>query len=199
MISIRRRGWLTPPGGCRATGGGRMTTFSTSVRIRRPVETVYAFVADPLQFPRWNSAVHTVDLTSGERGRVGSRYSMQRRLPVGQVENELEVFSCEHATELRIRTTSGPTPFRYTYRFVADGVDTVIQLDAGVELWVSHRYWGRWQRRASDEASTRTSPPSSGPSRRAPHHDSAKERKRWRRRNRNWTSTAASWPSRNGA
>lgn len=111
-----------------------MTTFSTSVRIRRPVEAVYAFVADPLQFPRWNSAVHTVHLTSGELGRVGSRYSMQRRLPVGQVENELEVFSCEHATEFGIRTTSGPTPFRYMYRFALNGVDTVIQLDAGVEL-----------------------------------------------------------------
>ena len=111
-----------------------MTTFSTSVRIRRPVEAVYAFVADPSQFPRWNSAVQAVDLISGEWGRVGSRYSMQRRLPVGQVQNELEVFSREHGSEFGIRTTSGPTPFRYMYRFVADGVDTVIQLDAGVEL-----------------------------------------------------------------
>jgi uncharacterized membrane protein len=111
-----------------------MTTFSTSVRILRPVEAVYAFVADPLQFPRWNSAVHAVDLTSGERGRVGSRYSMQRRLPAGQVENELEVFTREHATEFGIRTTSGPAGFRYLYRFVSDGVDTVIQLDARVEL-----------------------------------------------------------------
>ena len=59
---------------------------------------------------------------------------MQRRLPVGQVENELEVFSREHATEFGIRTTSGPTPFRYMYRFVSDRGDTVIQLDAGVEL-----------------------------------------------------------------
>src|SRR5918995_1693168 len=111
-----------------------MTTFSTSVRIRRPVEAVYALVADPLQFPRWNSAVHAVELTSGERGRVGSRYTMQRRLPVGQVENELEVFSREHATEFGIRTTSGPTPFRYMYGFVSDRGETVIQLDAGVEL-----------------------------------------------------------------
>ena len=59
---------------------------------------------------------------------------MQRRLPVGQVENELEVFSREHASEFGIRTTSGPTPFRYRYRFAADGGDTVIQLDASVEL-----------------------------------------------------------------
>ena len=111
-----------------------MTTFSTSIRVLRPVEAVYAFVADPLLFPRWNSAVLAVELTSGERGRVGSRYAMQRRLPTGQVENELVVFSSELATEFGIRTTSGPTPFRYTYRFVSDRGDTVIQFDAGVEL-----------------------------------------------------------------
>jgi hypothetical protein len=111
-----------------------MIVFQTSLRVNRPIQDVFTFVADPLLFPLWNSAVQTVDLTSGERGRVGSRYSMQRRLPVGQVENELEVFSRKHASEFGIRTTSGPTPFRYRYRFAADGGDTVIQLDASVEL-----------------------------------------------------------------
>jgi carbon monoxide dehydrogenase subunit G len=111
-----------------------MIVFQTSVRVDRPIEDVFTFAADPLLFPRWNSAVQTVELTSGDRGRVGSRYSMQRRLPVGQVENELEIFSREHVSEFGIRTTSGPTPFRYLYRFVSDGVDTVIQLDADVEL-----------------------------------------------------------------
>jgi uncharacterized protein YndB with AHSA1/START domain len=111
-----------------------MIAFQTNVRVNRPIEEVFTFVSDPLLFPLWNSAVETVDLTSGERGRVGSRYSMQRRLPVGQVENELEVLSRDHATEFGIRTTSGPTPFRYRYRFAADGSDTVIQLDASVAL-----------------------------------------------------------------
>jgi uncharacterized protein YndB with AHSA1/START domain len=111
-----------------------MIAFQTNVRVNRPIEEVFTFVSDPLLFPLWNSAVQTVDLTSGERGRVGSRYSMQRRLPGGQVENELEVLSRDHASDFVIRTTSGPTPFRYRYRFAADGGDTVIQLDARVEL-----------------------------------------------------------------
>jgi carbon monoxide dehydrogenase subunit G len=111
-----------------------MTVFQTSVRVERPIEEVFPFVSNPLLFPRWNSAVETVELTSGDTGRVGSRYSVQRRLPVGQVENELEIFSREHVSEFGIRTTSGPTPFRYLYRFISDGADTVIRLDADVEL-----------------------------------------------------------------
>ncbi len=100
-----------------------MITFQTSVCVKRPIEEVFAFVSDPVLFPRWNSAVQTVHQTSEERGAVGSTYSMQRRLPSGPVGNELEVFAREHPTEFGIRTTSGPTPFRYSYRFASEGAD----------------------------------------------------------------------------
>jgi uncharacterized membrane protein len=109
-------------------------TFETSVRVERPIEEVFAFVSEPLLFPRWHSAVETVHGTSGERGGSGSTYSMQRQLPTGQVENELEVFSRVHPTKFGVRTTLGPTPFLYRYRFASHGADTVVHLDASVEL-----------------------------------------------------------------
>jgi uncharacterized protein YndB with AHSA1/START domain len=109
-------------------------SFEASVRVERPVEAVFAFVSDPLLFPRWNSAVQTVHVTSGEPGGPGSTYSMQREIPSGRVENRLEVFEREHPTTFGIRTTSGPTPFIYRYRFASDGADTVVHLDASVEL-----------------------------------------------------------------
>ena len=56
-----------------------MISMEHAVVINRPVEDVFAFVADPLQFPRWNSAVQTVHGTSGEPGGLGSTYSMQRK------------------------------------------------------------------------------------------------------------------------
>jgi carbon monoxide dehydrogenase subunit G len=111
-----------------------MITFQTSVRVERPIEEVFAFVSDPFQFPRWNSAVQTVERTSGETGRVGSMYSMQREISSGRVVNGLEVVSREQSTEFGIRTTSGPTPFSYRYRFIPEGANTLVQLDASVEL-----------------------------------------------------------------
>jgi uncharacterized protein YndB with AHSA1/START domain len=111
-----------------------MIAFQTSVRVERPIEEVFAFVADPLLFPRWNSAVQTVRGTSGERGEPGSTYSMRRELPTGPVENVLAVVSRERLTEFAIRTMSGPTPFLYRYRFAADESGTVVDLDARVEL-----------------------------------------------------------------
>jgi uncharacterized protein YndB with AHSA1/START domain len=76
-----------------------MTVFETSVRIARPIEEVFAYVSDPLNLTHWNSAVRAVWKTRGRESEVGSRYTMERELPRGGVQNELEVFA------------RGPTPF----------------------------------------------------------------------------------------
>lgn len=111
-----------------------MISFETSVRIGRPIEEVFAFVSDPLQFPRWNSAVRDVRAISGGNGQPGSTYLMERELPTGRAENELEVFAREQPSEVSIRTTSGPTPFVYRYGFSSEAGATVVHLDARVEL-----------------------------------------------------------------
>lgn len=111
-----------------------MISFETSVRIGRPIEEVYDFVSNPLSYPRWNSAVEAVNGATGQPGRVGSTYSMQRELPTGRVENGLEIFERVVPTEFGLRTISGPTPFVYRYRFDSDGQDTTVHLDAKVTL-----------------------------------------------------------------
>lgn len=111
-----------------------MIKFTTSVRIERPAEAVFDVVADPRTFPRWNSAVESVQHTSGPVLGVGSRYSMSRSLPTGRVGNDLEIVVRDHPTAFAIRTTSGPTPFAYRYRVSPDGDGTVVELDGSVEL-----------------------------------------------------------------
>jgi uncharacterized protein YndB with AHSA1/START domain len=111
-----------------------VTAFKTSVRIGRPIEDVFAFVSEPLNFPRWNSAVRAVRKTSAGGTAVGSTYAMERELPSGSARNELEIFVREHPTDFGIRTTSGPTPFSYRYAFSAANAETVVQIDAVVEL-----------------------------------------------------------------
>ena len=111
-----------------------MITFETDVRINRPIEQVFAYVAGPLNFPDWNSAVQAVRKTSAGANGTGSTYVMERELPTGRAINELEVVASERPTDFAIRSTTGPTPFLYRYRFAAENDETVIQLDAEVEL-----------------------------------------------------------------
>jgi uncharacterized protein YndB with AHSA1/START domain len=107
--------------------------FETEVRIERSVEGVFDYVSDPTTFPRWNSAVQAVRITSGD-GEPGSTYLMERELPGGPAENDLEIVERVPPSEFVIRTTSGPTPFVYRYGFEADGEATLLHLAATVEL-----------------------------------------------------------------
>jgi uncharacterized protein YndB with AHSA1/START domain len=108
--------------------------FETAVRIERPVQDVFDYVADPRNFPHWNSAVQSVTETAPGKEGVGSTYLMERDLPGGRAENELEVVDRDRPAAFAIRTTSGPTPFLYRYRFSAEGAATVLELNAEVEL-----------------------------------------------------------------
>jgi hypothetical protein len=114
--------------------GGRVTRLTTSVRIGCPLDEVFAFVSEPLNFPRWNSAVRAVRKTRGRDGEMGSTYTMERELPRGSVQNELEVFARRLPIEFGIRTTSGPTPFSYRYRFSTANGQALVELDAVLEL-----------------------------------------------------------------
>jgi uncharacterized protein YndB with AHSA1/START domain len=83
--------------------------FETSVRIERAVEEVFEYVSDPRNFPRWNSAVQAVSVTSGE-GDPGSTYLMERELPGGRAQNELEILDLDRPNEFAMlsnRRTGG--------------------------------------------------------------------------------------------
>ena len=110
-----------------------MIAFETEVRIKRPIEEVFAYVSDPGNFPSWNSAVQDVRPTSAPNN-AGSTYAMTRQLPTGAATNQLKIVSSEQPHEFAIRTTSGPTPFLYRYHFAVETGRTLVQLDAQVEL-----------------------------------------------------------------
>jgi hypothetical protein len=82
------------------------------------------------------------------RAAVGSTYWMERVLPTARVENNLVVFASDRPREFGIRTTSGPTPFVYRYRFSSQGDETVVHLDATVELGGAATFLGPLATRA---------------------------------------------------
>jgi uncharacterized protein YndB with AHSA1/START domain len=113
---------------------GSAVKFETSVRIERPVDEVFDYVSDPRNFPAWNSAVRSVRETAPGREGVGATFVMERDLPGGRAQNELEIVDWDRPAAFAIRTTSGPTPFRYRYRFSTEGAATLLELSAEVEL-----------------------------------------------------------------
>ena len=126
-----------------------MIQLETHVRIERPVEEVFTYVAEPRNLPRWNSAVQVVRESSPvSDGSPGSTYAMERSLPTGRAANELEIVARERPGEFAIRTISGPTPFGYRFRFSPDEDATVVEVDAEADLGVAAELLGPLARRA---------------------------------------------------
>jgi uncharacterized protein YndB with AHSA1/START domain len=106
---------------------------NTTIRIRRVIDDVFAYVAEPEHFPAWNSAVTDVRPT-GATGDNPSTFVMTRHLPTGPATNGLRVVALEPPTRFVLETTSGPTPFHYEYRFSQDDQATTIELDARADI-----------------------------------------------------------------
>jgi uncharacterized protein YndB with AHSA1/START domain len=111
-----------------------MIEIETRMRIERPIEDVFDYMADPRNFPRWNSAVRSVIETAVTEDGAGATYTMQRNLPTGNATNVLEVVSRRRPAEFVITTTSGPTPFTYDIEFTPANRGTVVKLNARAEL-----------------------------------------------------------------
>jgi hypothetical protein len=117
-----------------SSNSSKQMRFTASVPVARPVDDVFAYTADPRNFPAWNSAVESVVAASPRAPGTGMRYVMRRQLPSGGATNELEVVAHDSPGRFAIRTTSGPTPFAYRYRFEPADGGTRITLLAEVEL-----------------------------------------------------------------
>ena len=111
-----------------------MIVFQTRIGIKCPAEEVFAYISDPRNLPAWNSAVQAVRPTSPAANGAGSTFSMKRELPSGPAINQLEVIASKPPRKFTIRTTAGPTPLLYRYQFAAQDGETVVRLDAQVEL-----------------------------------------------------------------
>ena len=86
-----------------------MATFENTVTIRRPIEEVFAFLADFENIPRWNYAiVETHKVSEGPVG-VGTSYQQVRSVP-SRSEERFEVIAYNPPRQLEIRGQLGPVP-----------------------------------------------------------------------------------------
>jgi uncharacterized membrane protein len=108
--------------------------IETDIRVERPTEWVFDYVANPRNFPQWNAAVEAVrETTTVGDNDVGSKYRIERRLPTGRAENEVEVVARARPTTFAIKTTSGPTPLCCRFKLTRAGDSTIIHVDADTD------------------------------------------------------------------
>ena len=92
-----------------------MIKAEQSIDINRPIEDVFAFVADQSNAPRWQSGILQVRrMTDGTIG-VGTRYTSVRKLMGRRLEASNEYTEYEPNKKIVFKSTSGPMDFSAGY------------------------------------------------------------------------------------
>jgi carbon monoxide dehydrogenase subunit G len=108
-----------------------MASFENTVTIRRPMEDVFAFLADFENVPAWNYAIVETRKVSPGPVRVGTTYRQTRSVP-RRSEEGFEVTVFEPASRLEVQGEIGPFRARVRYELEPTGSGT--RLTNAVEL-----------------------------------------------------------------
>ncbi len=110
-----------------------MPRATRSITIDRPVEEVFAFVADGEQCPKWRPGVLDIRRVSGEG--VGTRYAQGVRGPMGRrIAADYEITGWEPNRRIEFRTTAGPVRPHGLYDLEATDAGTRLTFSLDAEL-----------------------------------------------------------------
>lgn len=92
-----------------------MIKVDESIMIQRPVEEVFAFVADQRNAPEWQSGLLEVRRTDDGPLGVGSTHAVVRKFMGRRLEVDNEYVTYEPNIEVTFKSTAGPMPFEFSY------------------------------------------------------------------------------------
>lgn len=85
-----------------------MILHDVSIHLNRPVDQVFAFLADPAMLPKWQSNLVEIEQLTAGPMRVGTRIREVRRLGRRPTEYQAEVTGFEPNKRYSLRVINGP-------------------------------------------------------------------------------------------
>lgn len=107
-----------------------MINLDLGVLIDRPVKDVFAFVANPNNMSKWNSAVVSLEqVTPGAIG-VGTKFKSVGEMMGRRIEGEMQITAYEPDTKCGFQVSAGPMQVNLTITFKTVGTGTKVSLNA---------------------------------------------------------------------
>ena len=107
-----------------------MINLDFSALIDRPQKDVFAFVANPGNMSKWNSAVVSLEqVTPGAVG-VGAKFKSVGEMMGRRIEGEMEITAYEPESKCGFQINAGPMQVNITLSFKTVGTGTKINLNA---------------------------------------------------------------------
>ena len=109
-----------------------MSDFVISVAVDASQQTVFDYLADATRTPEWYEAVRSALKTSEGPTGEGTRFTITRMLPQGEVINDVEISEFRDPDLVTFASRSGPTPFVYRYRVEAAPGGSRVTLEGSI-------------------------------------------------------------------
>jgi uncharacterized protein YndB with AHSA1/START domain len=94
-----------------------MTRLEFSLEIERPIDEVFAYVADPANLPEWQSSAIEARMETAAPMAAGTRFVEVRKFLGRQIKSTVEVTQYDPSRRFAIRTVAGPVTFRVDHVF----------------------------------------------------------------------------------
>ena len=99
-----------------------MAHAEESITINRPVETVFDFILDGMNSPRWRPAVVDIQQRPGKPLGVGTVFKQGLKGPGGRrIDGDYEIVECQPNELITFQVIAGPARPTGTYRFATIG------------------------------------------------------------------------------
>ena len=107
-----------------------MINLDFGTLVDKPIKDVFAFVANPNNMSKWNSAVVSLEqITPGEVG-VGTKFKSAGEVMGRRIDGEMQVTAYEPDTKCGFQVQAGPMQVNITLSFKTVGTGTKISLNA---------------------------------------------------------------------
>jgi carbon monoxide dehydrogenase subunit G len=107
-----------------------MINLDFSTLIDKPVKDVFAFVSNPNNMSKWNSAVVSLQqVTPGAVG-VGTKFKSMGEAMGRRIEGEMQVTAYEQDSKCGFQLQAGPMQMNLTMTFKTVGTGTKLSLNA---------------------------------------------------------------------
>jgi hypothetical protein len=112
-----------------------MITFETTEFINCPPQDVFAFLADPANYAKYQANTISAEWTSTGTPGVGSTFKVLSKTPIGTTEVMMEVNIWEPPSRHGVQSIKIPFPFKK-----ANGVTTLVPKENGTQLTFKGEY-----------------------------------------------------------
>ena len=107
-----------------------MINLDFSALIDRPQKDVFAFVANPGNMSKWNSAVVSLEQATPGSVGVGTKYKSVGEMMGRRIEGEMQITAYEPESKCGFQINAGPMQVNITLSFKTVGTGTKINLNA---------------------------------------------------------------------